>query len=57
MLLTVLVDAQPPDLRFQRLPWNTEFRCCTGRTGYPSVAVCEGASMSLLPRRQTILAS
>src|SRR5258708_6617123 len=40
-LLPVLIDAQPPDLRFQRLPGNPEFRGCAGGSGYAPVTLGE----------------
>jgi hypothetical protein len=39
--LSVLIDAQPPNLRFQRLPGNPEFRGRAGRPGDPPVAFGE----------------
>jgi len=42
-LLAVLIDAQAPDLRFQCLPWNTEFCGCAGRSGYAAVAIGESS--------------
>ena len=39
--MLVLIDAQPPDLRFQRLPWYAEFRGGAGTTGYPPMALGE----------------
>jgi hypothetical protein len=42
-LLPVLFDAQPPDLRFQRLSWYPEFRSRSGRSGYPPMGLGEGS--------------
>jgi hypothetical protein len=39
--LPILVDAQTPDLRFQRLSWNCEFCGCARRSGYSTMAVGE----------------
>jgi hypothetical protein len=42
-LLPVLIDAQPADLRFQRLAWYPEFRGRSGRSGYPPMALGESS--------------
>ena len=39
--LSVLIDAQPTDLRFQRLARYPEFRGCAGRPGDPPVTFGE----------------
>src|SRR5215831_10184076 len=38
-LLPVLIYAESPDLRFERLPWNPEFRGGARWSGYPAMAV------------------
>lgn len=42
-LLPVPVDAQPPDLRFQRLAGYSEFRGRPGRSGYPPMGLGKGS--------------
>ena len=37
--LSVLIEAQSPDLRFQRLSWYPEFRSSSGRPGYPPMTL------------------
>jgi hypothetical protein len=41
MLVLVLIDAEPPDLRLQYLPWNAEFRGSSGRPGNAPMALRE----------------
>lgn len=40
-LLSVLIDAQPQDLRFQSLAWYPEFRGCSGRSGNSTMRLRE----------------
>jgi len=35
------IDAQPPNLRLERLAWYPEFRRRSGRSGYSTVAFGE----------------
>src|SRR5262245_12676024 len=41
-LLPVFIYAEPPDLRFERLPWNPELRGCARWSGYPPMALGKG---------------
>jgi hypothetical protein len=37
--LPVFIDAEPPDLRFERLPWNSKLHGCPGWPRYAAMAL------------------
>jgi hypothetical protein len=42
-LLPIIVDAEPPDLRFQGLAWDPKFRGRAGGSGYPPMGLGESS--------------